>query len=74
MAAEMLPKGQKTFKILRGIFPKADVVYKSTLSQRSCHSSCGLVAGFPPRRPGFDPRSGDVGFGVEKVALGQALS
>jgi hypothetical protein len=21
-----------------------------------------LVAGFPPRRPGFDPRSGNVGF------------
>jgi hypothetical protein len=29
-----------------------------------------LVAGFPPRRPGFDPRSGHVGFAVDKVALG----
>jgi hypothetical protein len=32
-----------------------------------------LVAGFPPRRPGFDPRSGHVGF-VDKVALGQDFS
>jgi hypothetical protein len=30
-----------------------------------------LVAGFLPRRPGFDPRSGHVGFVVDKVALGQ---
>jgi hypothetical protein len=33
-----------------------------------------LVAGFPPRRPGFEPRSGHVGFVVEKVALGQIFS
>jgi hypothetical protein len=30
-----------------------------------------LVAGLPPRRPGFDPRSVHVGFVVDKVALGQ---
>jgi hypothetical protein len=30
-----------------------------------------LVAGFPPRRPGFEPWSGHVGFLVHKVALGQ---
>jgi hypothetical protein len=33
-----------------------------------------LVAGFPPRRPGFDPRSDHVGFVVDKVALGQVFS
>jgi hypothetical protein len=33
-----------------------------------------LVAGFPPRRPGFDPRSGLVGFVVDKVALRQVFS
>jgi hypothetical protein len=33
-----------------------------------------LVAGFPPRRPGFEPRSGHVGFVVDKVVLGQVLS
>jgi hypothetical protein len=33
-----------------------------------------LVAGFPPRRPGFDPRSGHVGFVVDKAALGQVFS
>jgi hypothetical protein len=33
-----------------------------------------LVAGFPPRRPGFEPRSGHVGFVVDKVALGQVFS
>jgi hypothetical protein len=33
-----------------------------------------LVTGFPSRRPGFDPRSGHVGFVVDKVALGQVFS
>jgi hypothetical protein len=33
-----------------------------------------LVAGFPPRRPGFDPGSSQVGFVVDKVALGQVFS
>jgi hypothetical protein len=33
-----------------------------------------LVAGFPPRRSGFEPRSGQVGFVVNKVALGQVFS
>jgi hypothetical protein len=33
-----------------------------------------LVACFPTRRPGFEPRSGHVGFMVEKVALGQVFS
>jgi hypothetical protein len=32
------------------------------------------VAGFPPRRPGLDLRSGHVGFVVDKVALGQVFS
>jgi hypothetical protein len=30
-----------------------------------------FVTGFPPRRPGFVPRSGHVGFVVDKVTLGQ---
>jgi hypothetical protein len=33
-----------------------------------------LVAGFPPLRPGFESRSGNVGFVVDKVALGQVSS
>jgi hypothetical protein len=33
-----------------------------------------LVAGFSPRRLGFDPGSGQVGFVVDKVALGQVFS
>jgi hypothetical protein len=32
------------------------------------------LAGFPPWRPGFEPRSGYVGFVVDKVALGQVFS
>ena len=32
-----------------------------------------LVAGLPPRRPGFDPGPVHVGFVVDKVALGQVL-
>jgi hypothetical protein len=33
-----------------------------------------LVAGFPPRRPGFEPGSDHSGFVVDKVALGQVFS
>jgi hypothetical protein len=33
-----------------------------------------LVAGFPPRRLGFEPGSGHVGFVVDKVPLGQVFS
>jgi hypothetical protein len=32
-----------------------------------------LVAGFPPRRPGFHPGSGQVAFVVDKVTLGQVF-
>ena len=32
-----------------------------------------LVAGPQPRRPGFDPRSVQVGFVMDKVALGQGF-
>jgi hypothetical protein len=32
-----------------------------------------LVAGFPPWRPGLEPRSRHVAFVVENVALGQVL-
>jgi hypothetical protein len=34
----------------------------------------GLVAGFPPRRPGFKTGSSHVGFVVDKVAQGQVFS
>jgi hypothetical protein len=33
-----------------------------------------LFVGFPPLRPGFEPRSVLVGFVVDKVALGQVFS
>jgi hypothetical protein len=33
-----------------------------------------LVVGFPPRRPGLEPRSGHVRFVVDEVALGQVFS
>jgi hypothetical protein len=33
-----------------------------------------LVAGFPPRQPGFEPTSSHVGFVVDNVALWQVLS
>jgi hypothetical protein len=33
-----------------------------------------LVRDFPPRRPGFNPRSGHMGSVVDKVALGQVFS
>jgi hypothetical protein len=33
-----------------------------------------LVAGFPPQGPGFKPRSGYVGFVVDKATFGQVFS
>jgi hypothetical protein len=33
-----------------------------------------LVAGFPPQRAGFEPGFGQVGFVVDKVALGRVFS
>jgi hypothetical protein len=33
-----------------------------------------LVAGFPPRRPEFEPRSDHVRFVVDNVALGRVFS
>jgi hypothetical protein len=33
-----------------------------------------LVAGFPPLRLGFEPRSGHVAFVVDSVVLGQVFS
>jgi hypothetical protein len=33
-----------------------------------------VVAGFPPRRPGFEPGSSHVGSVEDRMALGQVLS
>jgi hypothetical protein len=33
-----------------------------------------LLHNFPPRQPGFEPKSGHVGFVVDKVAVGQIFS
>jgi hypothetical protein len=43
------------------------------IHQSLCHSAqaARLVSGFPPRRPGFAPGSGQVEFVVKKLALGQ---
>jgi hypothetical protein len=45
-----------------------EVVFQAVLWLRR------LVAGFPPRRPKFEPRSGHVGFVVDKVSLGRVSS
>jgi hypothetical protein len=51
----------------------SDTTYPSksfvTLATVSCHSWCLLVAGFTPRRPGLNPKSGIVGFMVVKVEM-----
>jgi hypothetical protein len=43
-------------------------------TQHECGIDSAIVAGFPPRRPGFEPRSGHAGFVVDKVALRQVFS
>jgi hypothetical protein len=40
---------------------------------RPRHKLKRLVAGFPPRRSGFEPWSGHVGFVVDKVVLRQVF-
>jgi hypothetical protein len=45
-----------------------------SLAKKAVPKLWRLVADFPPRRPGFQPRSGHVGFVVNKVALGQVFS
>jgi hypothetical protein len=48
---------------------------KSFVERSVAHKTVNLlVAGFPPRRPGFKPESGQVGFVVDKVALRQVFS
>jgi hypothetical protein len=44
-----------------------DMSYGRAIAQR-------LVAGFPTRRPGFELRSAQGGFVVDKVTLGQVFS
>jgi hypothetical protein len=46
-------------------------VYK--LWKGPCHSLGGLFAGFTPLRPKFEPKSGHVGFVVDKTALWQVF-
>jgi hypothetical protein len=60
---------------------RARVPPRQSLAATSKHTSTaaapeltGLVAGFPLRRPGFEPRSGHMGFVVDRMALGQVLS
>jgi hypothetical protein len=39
-----------------------------------CAIAQAFSSRFPPKRPGFEFRSGHVGFVVDKVALGQVFS
>jgi hypothetical protein len=43
------------------------------VAQRAVPQLRRLLAGFPLRRPGFEPGSGHVGFVVDKVSLGQVF-
>jgi hypothetical protein len=49
------------------------LVIRIQLSQLYVRAKHRLVAGLPPRWPGFDPGSVHVGFVVDKVALGQVF-
>jgi hypothetical protein len=48
--------------------------YASGRRNRAVPKLMHLVAGFPPRRPGFGPRSDHVEFMVHRVILGQVFS
>jgi hypothetical protein len=52
-------------------FPWKSVKYPNEYTKHKSISQLRqLIAGFPPQRPGFEPRSGHVGFVVDKVTLG----
>jgi hypothetical protein len=50
------------------------LVHFSSIFLRILSIDVRLVAGFPPRRSGFEPRSGNVGFVVNILVLGQVFS
>jgi hypothetical protein len=53
--------------------PTRTPVYTATVATMAVPWLWRLAAGLPPRSPGFDPGSVDVGFVVDKVALGQVF-
>jgi hypothetical protein len=62
----------RCFKTRIGLFFKLEsmrIRHNTKNPTWPCHSS-----GFPPRRPGYKPRSVHVGFVVDKMALGQVFS
>jgi hypothetical protein len=50
------------------------LIFLSSCKYRDSRAIDQVVAGFPPWRPGFDPKSSHVRFVVKKVALGQVCS
>jgi hypothetical protein len=52
--------------------PSSGVEIKN--GRAKCPLSKRLVVGCPPRRPGFEPGSGQMGVVVDKVVLGQVFS
>jgi hypothetical protein len=70
--------------ILMTLFPVSDTGHISAVATRTLNTQHlrsalavpwlrSLIAGLSPRRPGFAPGSINVGFVVDKVALGQAF-
>jgi hypothetical protein len=49
-------------------------MYFTPVFMHSSYEGASLVGGFPPPLPGFEPRSGHVGFVVDKVALWHVFS
>jgi hypothetical protein len=64
---EMTKQGWTDFTVL------THSVNKFTCMEKAAPWLKRLVAGFPQRRPGFEPGSDHVGFVVDKVALGQVF-
>jgi hypothetical protein len=66
---------QKTCQLIHDIaIPDHPKCYILKVRIRAAPQPKRLVAGFPPRRPGFAPGSAQVWFVVDKVALGQVFS
>jgi hypothetical protein len=67
--------GEKYENLSQDNIPAKDTVITSDiLFCKAASWFKGLVADFLLRRPGFQPGSGQVGFVVDKVALGQVFS
>jgi hypothetical protein len=64
----------QTFKVALRLTTSTFSAARFKISDIQVQLAAQLIAGFPPRWPGFEPGSAYMRFVVDKVALGQVFS